>query len=178
MRFFRATILYTWVVTGLLAFGCNGKVIKKDSSNAGFSVSSFEATDIEGNDVALSDYLGKRVIVMSFWSTWCEPCKAEMPILQKLENKYGKTGLKILSISRDGPDTVSEVAPYIRSNQYTFTVIVDEDSSIAQAYNPRNALPFMVIIDRKGKIVKQIEGFQLSKADQMVAEISKLVEAK
>jgi len=144
----------------------------------GISVSSFDATDIDGEEVSLSDHLGKDVVVLSFWSTWCEPCKAEMPTLQKLHKRFDGKGLKILSISTDGPDTQAEVKPYIKSNQYTFTVIIDEDSSIAQAFNPRSTLPFMVIINKKGQVVKKIEGFQISEADHLVASIAKLVEGK
>ncbi len=179
MRFHR---LRPAIIIVLMSFGlvaCNGKAVQNSGdTKSGVSVSSFEATDINGDDVTLSDHLGKDVVVMSFWSTWCEPCKAEMPTLQKLENRFGGKGLKILSISTDGPDTQAEVKPYIRSNRYTFTVIIDEDSSIAQAFNPRSALPFMVIIDKRGQVIKKIEGFQISEASHLIANIAKLVAAK
>ena len=70
------------------------------------------------------------------------------------------------------------VKPYIKSNGFTFTVLIDEDTSIAQSYNPRSTLPFMVMLNRKGEIHKQIEGFQLSEADHLVAEVKALVESK
>jgi peroxiredoxin len=160
--------------------GCNGAAVKSDGkgTSKGVSASSFEATDLNGDDFSLATHLGKDVVVISFWATWCEPCKAEMPTLQKMHDLYGKKGLKIISVSGDGPDTQVEVAPYIRSNRYTFTVVIDEDSSIAQAYNPRNTMPFMVLINNKGQVVKRIAGFQLSEAAHLVAEVKKLVETK
>ena len=165
-----------------LAVGCAGSTGQvtdgeKQSSNA-TSASSFEGTDIDGEDFDLSDHLGKDVIVLSFWSTWCEPCKAEMPTLQKIHDAHDGKGLKIVSISLDGSDTMAGVKPYIKSNGFTFTVLIDEDTSIAQSYNPRSTLPFMVMLNRKGEIHKQIEGFQLSEADHLVAEVKALVESK
>jgi cytochrome c biogenesis protein CcmG/thiol:disulfide interchange protein DsbE len=142
------------------------------------NASSFEATDLDGEDFDLSDHLGKDVIILSFWSTWCGPCKAEMPTLQKLHETHDGKGLKIVSISLDGADTMAGVKPYIKSNGYTFTVVIDEDTAIAQSYNPRSALPFMVMLNRQGAIHKQVEGFQLSEADHLVSEVNALVEAK
>ena len=77
-----------------------------------------------------------------------------------------------------GSDTMAGVKPYIKSNGYSFTVLIDEDTSIAQAYNPRSTLPFMVMLNRKGEIHKQIEGFQLSEAEHLVTEVKALVESK
>jgi thiol-disulfide isomerase/thioredoxin len=151
-----------------------GAKAEKAQANA----SSFEAVDLDGEDFDLSDHLGKDVIILSFWSTWCGPCKAEMPTLQKLHESHDGKGLKIVSISLDGADTMAGVKPYIKSNGYTFTVVIDEDTSIAQSYNPRSALPFMVMLNRDGAIHKQVEGFQLSEADHLVSEVKALVEAK
>ena len=106
----------------LINFGCAGSTAQvTDTAAEGesqTSASSFEATDIDGEDFDLSDHLGKDVIIMSFWSTWCEPCKAEMPILQKIHEAHDGKGLKIVSISLDGSDTMAGVKPYIKSNGY------------------------------------------------------------
>jgi hypothetical protein len=73
---------------------------------------------------------------------------------------------------------MSGVKPYVRSSGYTFTVAIDEDTSVAQSYNPRSTLPFMVILNRDGSVHKKIEGFHLSEAESLVSEIKALVEAK
>ena len=135
----------------------------------------FQGTDINGEFFDLAEHLGNKVILMSFWATWCEPCKTEMPFLQKLYESYEDKGLLVLSISQDGPDSVAGVAPYIHSCGYTFPVVVDEDSSITQAYNPKAVAPFTVFIDRHGQIVKTVEGFQLSEAEAIEAEVAQLL---
>jgi len=114
---------------------------------------------------------------MGFWGTFCEPCKTEMPFLQRLHDRYAKQGLFLLSVSLDGPDTASGVRPYIRANGYTFPVVIDEDTSIAQAYNPRTVAPYTILIGRDGRISKTIEGFQLSEAPAVEAAVKALLAA-
>ena len=135
----------------------------------------FTATDLEGKTFRLGDHLGRDVILMSFWATWCEPCKAEMPVLQELRERYSADGLAIVSVSLDGPETVSNVRPYIRRNGYDFRVIIDEDTTIAQAYNPSASAPFTLIISREGTITRRIEGFQPSEAPLIEAELRSLL---
>ena len=96
----------------------------------------FQASDIDGGLFDFSEHLGKKAVLMSFWAMYCEPCKTEMPFLQELHDKYGDKGLLILSVSMDGPDTIAGVAPYMHSNDYTFSCVLDEDSAITQAFNP------------------------------------------
>ena len=113
--------------------------------------------------------------MLSFWSTFCEPCKNEMPLLQRLHEQLADQGLAILSVALDGPDTVAGVRPYIRSHGYTFRVVVDEDTSIANAFNPRASMPFTVLIGRDGRIAKTAEGFQLSEAARIEQEVRQLL---
>ncbi len=142
------------------------------------SLPTFTATDLRGNDFDLAQHLGKNVVLMSFWATYCEPCKTEMPVLQKMHDKYTPEGLKIVSVSLDNADSMAGVKPYIKSHGYTFTVVIDEDTTIANAYNPRLTAPFTILIDREGKIFKKIEGFQLSEAEHLEKEVKSLLDAK
>ena len=135
----------------------------------------FQATDINGELFDFGEHLGTKAVLMSFWAMWCEPCKAEMPFLQALHQKYADKGLLVLSVSMDGPDTQGSVAPYIYSNGYEFTCVMDEDSAITQAYNPKAVAPFSVFIDAEGRHVRNVEGFQLSEAAAIEAEVVHLL---
>ncbi|MEZ4267189.1 MAG: TlpA disulfide reductase family protein [Myxococcota bacterium] len=143
---------------------------RKVSASATFAV-----TDIDGRRFALADHLGRDVVLLSFWATFCEPCKTEMPYLQRMHERLAGQGLAVLSVSLDGPETWAEVAPYIKSNDYTFPVAIDQDSTIAVAWNPRAAAPFTVLIGRDGRIARTIEGFQLSEAARLEAEVERLL---
>ncbi len=135
----------------------------------------FRAKDLDGKPIDLADNVGKDVIFVSFWATYCEPCKAEMPFLQRFHDTYAKDGLTIVSVALDGPDSSAEVAPYIRKQGYTFRVVLDESGDIAQSLNPSSTAPFAIMVDRTGKVVRRITGFQPSEAEHLEAELKSLL---
>lgn len=118
----------------------------------------FTLRDIAGSSVALSQFKGK-VVVMSFWATWCGPCKEEMPHLQKLYSDKKDEGLVILSISTDDARSVSKVKPYIAKMGYDFPVLLDKESAVIATHNPSKTVPFTVIVDRAGQVNKRISGY-------------------
>jgi peroxiredoxin len=127
-------------------------------ARAGEAASDFTLRDIEGNNVTLAALKGK-VVVLSFWATWCGPCKEEMPHLQKMYGEMGKDGLVVLSISTDDARSASKVKPYIMKMGYTFPVLLDRDSTVIGAYNPSKTLPYTVVIDAKGEVARRISGY-------------------
>jgi thiol-disulfide isomerase/thioredoxin len=169
-----APIPFAVTILALAATSCNGSG-QGGGLGSSSNLTAFTAVDLEGKVFDLGAHLGKDVVLMSFWATWCEPCKAEMPTLEALHQKYREQGLSVLSVSIDRADTVAGVRPHIRANRYSFPVVIDEDSSIAQAYNPRSVAPFTVLIGRDAKIAKTIEGFQLSEVALLEAEVRQLL---
>lgn len=118
----------------------------------------FTLRDIDGKEVSLSGLRGK-VVVLSFWATWCGPCKEEMPHLFEMHKKYGEQGLVILSISTDDARSASKVKPFIVKMGYTFPVLLDRDSTVVGAYNPAKTLPYTVVVDRAGNVVHRVTGY-------------------
>ncbi len=116
-------------------------------AQAGAPASDFTLRNIDGNEVSLSDFKG-QVVVLSFWATWCGPCKEEMPHLEALYKEHKDQGLVVLSISSDDARTASQVKPFIKRSRYSFPVVLDKQSTVTGTYNPTKTLPFTVIIDR------------------------------
>jgi thiol-disulfide isomerase/thioredoxin len=110
-------------------------------------------------------------VLLSFWTTYCEPCKVEMPFLQQYHEKYGPQGFAVVSISMDGPDTVAEVRPYVRRMGFTYPIVIDEDGSIAQRLNPVAAAPFAILVGRDGRIRQRFSGFKAGEAPILEAAI-------
>jgi len=151
--------------------GGNGGGSGDGSGGAGGSadVTDFTLNDIEGNSVSLSQYAGKGTpVILSFWATWCKPCVAEMPHLQKL---YEEKKAVVLAISLDGPETEADVAPFVKSKGFTFPVLLDSETRAASLYNPRRAAPFTVIIDKRGKITKRRDSFNPGDEVQLEADV-------
>ncbi|MFO0748920.1 MAG: TlpA disulfide reductase family protein [Myxococcota bacterium] len=135
----------------------------------------FRLSDLGGDTVDLAQHLGKDVVLISFWATYCEPCKAEMPFLQGFHDRYKTQGLAVVSVSIDGPETQAEVAPYIRKQGYTFPVVIDKDGAVAQSLNPTTSAPYAIIVGRDGKVRKRISGFQGSEAPELEKELQALL---
>ncbi len=127
--------------------------------SAGAMATDFAARDLEGKTVKLTDYLGKQVILIDFWATYCEPCLAEMPHLRSLYEKNRTKGFVVLAVSVDGPETVADVPSFVKRNGLVFPVLFDEDSRITSVYNPKKSAPLSILIDRNGKVMRVHEGF-------------------
>lgn len=142
-------------------------------ANAQATAADFTLRSIEGESVSLSDHVGK-VVIVSFWATWCGPCKEEMPHLQRLYTTYQGQGLEVISISTDDARMAAQVKPYIKKNGYSFTVLLDKDASVISSYNPSKTLPFTVVVDRDGKVAKVHAGFNPGdelKLESLVTEL-------
>ncbi len=122
------------------------------------AASDFTLRDINGQSWSLSALRGK-VVVMSFWATWCGPCKEEMPHLQAMYTELKDRGVVILSISSDDARTSSRVKPYILSKGFNFPVLLDIDSGVTGVYNPNKTLPWTVVVDKNLQIAETHAGY-------------------
>ena len=138
--------------------------------------SDFSLRTLDGQPFKLSTDGKGKVVVLSFWATWCGPCKEEMPHLQALHEAHADEGLAIVSISTDDPRTFGQVKPFIRSRGYTFTVVSDRQGEVANVYNPGKTLPWTVIIDRKGEVVESYGGYNPGDEAALAAKVQALLQ--
>ncbi|MDP9150686.1 MAG: TlpA family protein disulfide reductase, partial [Myxococcota bacterium] len=110
----------------------------------------FTASDLAGKTFRLGDHVGKEIVLLDFWSTFCEPCKAEFPHLRALYADKKASGLLVVGVAMDGPETVADVPAFARRFDLSFPIVTDEDSRIANLYNPKKSMPFSVLINRGG----------------------------
>jgi cytochrome c biogenesis protein CcmG/thiol:disulfide interchange protein DsbE len=153
-------------LTGFL-YAQDSEVIETEATN-------FVLENIEGDIIELSENIGEGPILISFWATWCKPCKEELPHVQELLEKYEEQGLTVFAISTDSEKSVAKVKPYVKSHNYTFEVLLDTNSEVARSYYVRS-VPFTLIIDKSGKVVYQQLGYR--KGDEIKVEevISKII---
>ncbi|MCU0663444.1 MAG: TlpA family protein disulfide reductase [Myxococcota bacterium] len=128
-------------------------------SSFGPTVADFTLRDVDGQSHSLSEHLGKSVVVISFWASWCEPCKRELAKLDELYKAYKEQGLVVLAISMDEPETLGEVRPFVKQRGFAFPVLLDAESLVAARLNPRRSAPFNLIISKDRSIVWSHEGY-------------------
>lgn len=109
----------------------------------------FELQSLDGTKIKLSDLKGKNVII-NFWATWCGYCVSEMPDLQKLQDTYKDEELLVLAVNVGESKEV--VQKFKEDNKLNLTVLLDEDSSIANLYGLRS-FPSTLTVNKEGEIV-------------------------
>lgn len=117
----------------------------------------FTVYDKNKNEVNLSDYTGKPLIV-NFWASWCPPCKREMPYFQKALTKYRKKATFLMINETDGGrETMDTAQAFLKDNGYKMNVLFDLDGDAANTYNIMY-LPRTLFIDKNGNIVEDHVG--------------------
>ena len=128
---------------------------KDESEN--ISAPDFTVYDLDGNEVHLSDFIGKP-IVLNFWASWCGPCKMEMP---DFNEKYLEIGEEvqflIINMTDGSRETVETASAFIAEQGYSFTVFYDTDQNAAATYNVYS-LPTTYFIDAEGNAIAQATG--------------------
>ncbi|MDM5229597.1 TlpA disulfide reductase family protein [Cytobacillus sp. NJ13] len=131
----------------------------------------FELTDMEGSPVKLSDYRGKAVL-LNFWASWCPPCRAEMPHMEKLYNKYKDENFDILAVNLTNTEKNSgDAEKFVKELGLTFTIPMDVKGEAGSDYNIM-AYPTSYFIDSDGVIREKVLG--ALNEEYMEKEIKKL----
>lgn len=118
----------------------------------GGSMINFTLPELDGKKHALEEWRGK-VIVLNFWATWCPPCREEIPLLVKLQKKYGEDGLQVIGVAIDNK---TAVMLFRQSAGMNYPILMGDDDTLqllARYGNSTGSLPYSVVIDRTGSIV-------------------------
>lgn len=116
----------------------------------------FSIMDTDGKPFRLADGKGKKTFLLVFWSIFCEPCRIEMPAIQKMQDMFREAGLEVATIALDGEPLKNSIAGFIKQEGYTFRVLIDELDSreMFKAADPYGVAgtPTLFLLDREGKV--------------------------
>jgi thiol-disulfide isomerase/thioredoxin len=128
-----------------------------ETTEPDYSAPDFTMLDKDGNEVKLSDFLGKPII-LNFWASWCGPCKSEMPDIQEFYEKYGENVHFLIVNCTDGSrETLSTAKAFIEDSGYTFPVYFDTTSMGAYTYGA-SSIPLTFFIDANGDLMAYYMG--------------------
>jgi len=168
-------VLFISILTIMILTGCSDE--SKNKSNEKMSQKSSKLASIEEKKgIVLTDTQGKsikvkkletgfifegyegKVVLINFFATWCPPCKAEIPHLNNLQNKY-KDDIKIISILVEENKSNEEISEFIKDNNINFTITNSQENfALAKEVGGVQSIPFMLIYDRKGNYSQHYTG--------------------
>jgi len=120
-------------------------------------VPNLELKDLTGHTQKL-DSLRGSIAVISFWATWCVPCREELPRFSKLKEEYAGKGIRFLAISVDEPKDRAKIEPFLHQQNITLDVWVGGSSDSLDRVGLGNVVPGTLVIDKDGEIVGRIMG--------------------
>ncbi len=144
-------MLRTFAIVALLASTTAFAEVK-----SGAHAPDFEKATLTGQKLKLSALRGK-VVLVDFWASWCEPCKKELPLLNKLAAKLRPQGIEIVAINID--DDRARAEAFVKEHGLTLTVVADIDKSIVGKYEPPK-MPSSFVVDKSGVVRQVNDGFE------------------
>jgi cytochrome c biogenesis protein CcmG/thiol:disulfide interchange protein DsbE len=113
-----------------------------------------EPPNLAPKDIAI-DSLKGHAVILDFWATWCGPCKAEAPIVDRVASRFRDKGLVVIGI--DTSDEEGQGAAWAKSHHLSYPIAFDTDNAAARAYGVES-LPTLIVISKTGKIVARRMG--------------------
>lgn len=162
-----------YVLLALAAFGAGvwlrgTQLTQAPVATAADTLFAITLPDLKNQPQQLSQWRG-QVVVVNFWATWCAPCREEIPLFVKLQDKYRDKGLVFVGISIDQIDKTREFAESFKINYPVLIGAFDTVEVSQQAGNTRRALPFTVVLDRRGRIAAtELGGVTLEKLEAVL----------
>ena len=167
---------YLWFAFLILAACSNPEKREEKAAKVGVEVGEiapdFRVKNLRGGVTTLSEHRG-RVVLINFWATWCEPCRAEMPSMEALYRSQLQHDFEILAISID-TSGAPPVRQYVEQFGFSFPALLDDNFQVNDLYQVRVA-PTSILIDRQGRVAARIPGAKDWNHPDMRARIERLI---
>lgn len=157
------------LISGLLLFAC--------SFGAAQDIGAAVVKDMDGNSVRTTSFDNDgSPMIISFWATWCAPCKKELNNISDVyEDWVDETGVKLIAIAIDDTKTKAKVLPYVNQQMWDYEVYLDENSDFKRAMGVNN-VPHTFLIDGDGNIVYEHNNYAEGDEDELYEHVLELVE--
>jgi peroxiredoxin len=152
------------LILGLVLLCCNltfgagrrDKSLPEGVIKIGAPAPNFTLQDLEGRSISLQSLRGK-VVILTFWATWCPACRTELPSLDALNRRLARRGAVVLGIN--GGEPIARVKSFMAKGNLDFPVVMDESGDIHDLYQVRQ-YPTTFVIDRQGRLVDRHIGLR------------------
>lgn len=135
--------------------------------------------NLDGVEIDLSENIkNKELTVVSFWATWCAPCKKELNAIHEVYDKWQKElDVQLIAVSIDNERTVERVSSYVESTNWAFDILLDTDWALKKVLDIKN-IPFTVVIDASGNILYSHQNYVEGDEEFLYEELINFSEKK
>lgn len=148
----------------------NGEATPASAAPAG----AWKQTD--GRRATLEDLRG-QVVVLDFWATYCPPCREEIPHLVRLQKQFGPQGLKVIGLNVGGEEDRPKVPEFVKLYKIQYQLADPEDETV-RSFLLTDDIPQTFVIDRQGRVVEHVVGFDSEVAARLESAVSQALAAK
>jgi peroxiredoxin len=134
-----------WLISALLCVPLTLQAVSHQDVAPDFTLKS-----LQGSNLRLDEYKG-QVVLINFWATWCGPCRQELPLLDRIHQRYQDAGFAVLGINVEGANKADEAQAMVSKAGVTFPVLIDEGQQVSELY-ALEAMPTSVVVDRDGVV--------------------------
>ena len=120
------------------------------------------------------DYTDAKYTLINFWATWCEPCKTEMPMLERVHRELGPQGLKVVGVTSEKLDN-TQFAEFVETMKLTYTVFRISEESKRFWPGIRGTLPNSFLVDENGRLVRRYVGASEQQIVALEADLAALI---
>jgi thiol-disulfide isomerase/thioredoxin len=134
-------------------------------------------TQLEGRSLTLEDLRG-QVVILDFWATYCPPCREEIPHLVRLQKEYSSQGLKVVGLNVGGEEDRPKVPGFVKLYRIPYELADPEDETVQLFLADDDSIPQTFVIDRQGRVVEHVVGFDDEVAARLESAVSQALSAK
>ncbi len=153
-RILLLAILFVAIAAGPALAGSGRPESPSPVAEVGKPAPDFALKDLQGNTVRLSDLRGK-VVFLNFWASWCPPCRAEMPAMERLYEAMGGKDFAMLAVNVE--DDLKAVKNFVADHSHAFPVLLDPKAEVQDLYRVYR-FPETFLIDKQGTIIQHYVG--------------------
>jgi thiol-disulfide isomerase/thioredoxin len=131
----------------------------------------------DGRRATLEDLRG-QVVILDFWATYCPPCREEIPHLVRIQKEFGPQGLKVVGLNVGGDEDRPKVPDFVKQYRIQYQLADPEDDTVRLFLADDDRIPQTFVIDRAGRVVEHVVGFDSEVASRLESAISQALATK